>query len=152
MCVFTFWFTCCNVSYDFRIKMMFASSLSPVVCSRVHVLFMLFVFACALWCPTHIMLCVLLCFSSSSVPHVACFSGLSIFDCPFDILSRLFKKQLWVTSIYTPTHRESSAIFTINMTVKYSDFHVKKVPFHMYTLYTRNYYCASDNDWHSVGY
>jgi len=28
----------------------------------------------------------LLCFSSSCVPYVASFSGLSIFDCPFGIL------------------------------------------------------------------
>ena len=38
-----------NVSlrYDFRIKTMFGSSLPPVVYRRVHVLFTLFVFACA---------------------------------------------------------------------------------------------------------
>jgi hypothetical protein len=39
---------------------MFDSSLPPVVCSRTHVLFTLFVFVCILWCPTRIMLC--LCF------------------------------------------------------------------------------------------
>jgi len=32
----------------------------------------------------------LLCFSSSSVPYDIRFSGLSIFDCPFGILYRLF--------------------------------------------------------------
>jgi hypothetical protein len=31
--------------YDFRITMMFSSSLLPVDCKRVHVLLMLFVFA-----------------------------------------------------------------------------------------------------------
>ena len=36
---------------------MFGSSLPPVVCRMVHVLFMLFVFVCELWCPTHIVLC-----------------------------------------------------------------------------------------------
>jgi hypothetical protein len=35
----------------------------------------------------HQILCVFLfCFSSSCVPYVASFSGLSIFDCPFGIL------------------------------------------------------------------
>ena len=34
-----------------------SSSLSPVVCKRVHLLFTLFVIVCALWCPTYIMLC-----------------------------------------------------------------------------------------------
>jgi hypothetical protein len=36
----------------------------------------------------HILCCVfvLFCFSSSCVPHVANFSGLPIFDCPFGIL------------------------------------------------------------------
>ena len=58
--------------------MMFGSSLSPVVYRRAHVLFTLFVFTCAEWCPTHIVLCW--CFSSPWVPYVAKFSGLSIFD------------------------------------------------------------------------
>jgi hypothetical protein len=40
-----------------RIKTMFGSSLPTVVCRRVHVLFTLFVFACAQWCPTYIVLC-----------------------------------------------------------------------------------------------
>ena len=36
---------------------------------------------------------VLFCFSSSfCVPSVACFSGLSLFDCPFGILYNLFTK------------------------------------------------------------
>jgi hypothetical protein len=36
---------------------MFDSSLPPVVCRRIHVLFMLFVFVCAKLCPTYIVLC-----------------------------------------------------------------------------------------------
>ena len=44
LCVFKFWFPCCAVPYDFRIKTMFDSSLLPVVCRRAHVLFILFVF------------------------------------------------------------------------------------------------------------
>ena len=40
-------FPCCDVFYDFHIKKVFGSSLPPVVCRRSHVLFMLFVFACA---------------------------------------------------------------------------------------------------------
>jgi hypothetical protein len=43
------------------------------------------VFVWVEWCPTHIVLCFC-CFSSSCVPYVASFSGLSIFDCPFGIL------------------------------------------------------------------
>ena len=38
------WVQCCHVRYDFRIKPMFGSSLSPVVCRRANVLFTLFVF------------------------------------------------------------------------------------------------------------
>jgi hypothetical protein len=37
---------CCDVLYDFNIKAMFRSSLSPVVCSVAHVLFMSFVIVC----------------------------------------------------------------------------------------------------------
>jgi hypothetical protein len=44
--VFTFWFPCCDVRYDFRIQTMFGSSVPPVVCRRAHVLFTLFVFVC----------------------------------------------------------------------------------------------------------
>ena len=43
-------------------------------------------FFCIEWCPTHIVLCFLFCFSSSCVPYVGSFSGLSIRDCPFGIL------------------------------------------------------------------
>ena len=55
-----------------------------VVClwSVNNVLFTLFALVCAEWYPTH----VVLCFSSSCVPYVDSFSGLSIFDCPFGIL------------------------------------------------------------------
>ena len=38
--------TSCDVRYDFRMKTMFGSSLLPSVCTRAHVLFMLFVLAC----------------------------------------------------------------------------------------------------------
>jgi hypothetical protein len=37
---------CSDVRYDFRMKTMFGSSLSLVVCRRDHVLFTLFVFTC----------------------------------------------------------------------------------------------------------
>jgi hypothetical protein len=53
---------------------MFGSSLPQVVYRRAHVLFTLFVFLCAYWCPTHIVLC-LCCFSSS------CFQFLWIVHC-----------------------------------------------------------------------
>jgi len=72
------WVPCCDVRYDFRTKTMFVSSLPQVVCRRVYILFMLFVFVCAFVCPTHIVLC--LCFVCLRL--VVSFSGLSIFDCP----------------------------------------------------------------------
>jgi hypothetical protein len=46
LCVFTFWIPNCDVRYDFSIKTMFGSSVSPVVCRSVHVLFSLFMFVC----------------------------------------------------------------------------------------------------------
>ena len=57
LCVFTFWFSCCDLRYDFHITMMFSSSLVPDRCSMAHALFTLFVFVCALWYPPHTMLC-----------------------------------------------------------------------------------------------
>jgi hypothetical protein len=74
-----------DVRYDFRMKTMFGSFLPPVVCMRAHVLFALFVFACVLWYPKHIELCNCFSFSSSFVPYVASFPGLSILDCSFGI-------------------------------------------------------------------
>jgi hypothetical protein len=43
--------------YDFNMETMSGSSLPPVICRRAHVLFMLFVFACSSWWPTHIVWC-----------------------------------------------------------------------------------------------
>ena len=43
---------------------------------------------CLQLCTTHIVL--LFCFSSSCVPKITSFSGLSLFDCPIGILYRLF--------------------------------------------------------------
>jgi len=52
-----------------------------------------------LWCPTHIVLCFyFVFFSSFCVPYVDSFSGLSIFDCPFGILKRLFKESIFSNS------------------------------------------------------
>jgi hypothetical protein len=62
MCVFMFWVPWCDVHYDFHVKTMFGSSLPSVVCRRAHVLFMLFVFVCASWCPRHIMFVCFVCF------------------------------------------------------------------------------------------
>jgi hypothetical protein len=43
LCVFTLWVPYCGVLFDFCIKLMFGSSLSPVFCRRAHVLL---VFVC----------------------------------------------------------------------------------------------------------
>jgi len=39
--VFTFLVPCCDARYYFRMKAMFVSSLSPVVCVRVYILFVI---------------------------------------------------------------------------------------------------------------
>ena len=49
--VFAFLIPCCEVRYDFRVKMMFDLSWLPVL-QEVHVLFMLFVFIYVYWCST----------------------------------------------------------------------------------------------------
>jgi hypothetical protein len=57
LCVLTFWVPCCDVRYYLCINMMFGLSLPPVfIGGRV---------ICIWWCPTYIVLCFLLCFSSS---------------------------------------------------------------------------------------
>ena len=65
--------------YDFRIDTMLGSFLPPVVC-RGHAI-------CVCLCiVVSNIYCVFNCFSSSCVPYVASFSGLSIHDCPFGLL------------------------------------------------------------------
>jgi hypothetical protein len=83
LCIFTFWVPCCDVSYDFSIKMMFGSSLPLVICKRAHVLFavFVFVFVCVWWCPAHIVLCFCFVFLRL-VYHMLPVS----LDCPFGIL------------------------------------------------------------------
>ena len=71
-CVFTFLVLCCDGRYDCRIKIIFSSSLTPVVCRKAHVLVTLFVFACVEWCPTHIVLCCVFCFVSRSAVCTQC--------------------------------------------------------------------------------
>ena len=72
-----------------RIKTMFGSSLPlpPVVCRRVHVLFVLFMFVCLciVVSNTHCVLFCFLCFCALSVSLECAF----LIDCPFDILKRL---------------------------------------------------------------
>jgi len=43
---------CCDIGYNIRIKIMFCSTLHPVICRRAYVLFMLFVFVCSERCQT----------------------------------------------------------------------------------------------------
>ena len=70
--VVTCFVLCCDVRYDFRIKTMFGLSLPPVVHMRAHVLCTLFVFVCASWYPTHIVLCFCVYLSSSCVLCTQC--------------------------------------------------------------------------------
>ena len=60
LCVVTFWVPYCDFRYDFSMKMMFDTTLLPVVYTMTHVLFTWFVFVYAKWCPTHIVLCCFL--------------------------------------------------------------------------------------------
>ena len=66
---------CCDVRYDFYIKTMFGSSLSPVV----HILFTVFVRLCFLLLLLFILFLFFFVF-------VASFSVFSILDCSFGIL------------------------------------------------------------------
>ena len=83
-CVFTFWAPCCVVRYDFRKNRKFGSSLPPVVCKRVMSHLRHFCLFGIVVSNTYCVVC-LCCLSSSCLPCVVSFSGLSIFDCPFGI-------------------------------------------------------------------
>ena len=72
--------SCCDVRNDFRINMMFGSSLLPVVCSRAHILRYLCLFAHS--SVKHILCCVLIGLVYPMLP-------VSL-DCPFSILPSVF--------------------------------------------------------------
>ena len=74
-----------QISYDFRIKTIFGSSLPLVVSSRADVLFTLFVFVYVYWCPTH----SLLCFCCVCLCPVYALLPLSL-DCAFLIAPSVF--------------------------------------------------------------
>ena len=84
---------------EFRIKMMFGSSLPPVVYRRAHVLITLFVFACVLWCPTHIVVCFCFVFLYLVYPMLP----ISL-DCSFLIGRSVF------SNVYTRTRCMSMSI------------------------------------------
>jgi len=77
---------CCDVRYDFHIKTMFGSSLCPVVCRRVHILFTLFVRMPIVGYNTHCVVCLWVFFVGFFFVCVASFSVLSILDCSFGFL------------------------------------------------------------------
>ena len=85
ICVFSLWAPCCDVRYDFRIKQCSVRPYRQLFVGGLMSFFTLFVFACVMWCPTHIVLCFVL-FSSSCVHYVVSFSGLIIVDCPFSVI------------------------------------------------------------------
>ena len=98
---------CCAARYDFRIKTMFSSSLSPVVCRRAHVLFMLFVFvwfvlaASYLWEGRMFYLCYLCLSAYSGVQQILCCASVVFLrlvypmlpvslDCPLLVVPSVF--------------------------------------------------------------
>lgn len=83
---FNFSFTCLYIlisvlwcRYDFRIKTMLGSSVSPLVCKLAHVLITLSRFVYVQWFPTHILLCFC----------VPCMEIQISLDCPF-LIAGLF--------------------------------------------------------------
>ena len=77
------YFPCCDVYYNFRIK----KRCSVGIYLQLFVVgsCLIYMYVICVRIVVSITYCVvfLFCFSSSSVPCVASFSGLSIFDCPF---------------------------------------------------------------------
>jgi hypothetical protein len=90
LCFFMFRVPCSDVCYRFPQKTMFGSSLPPVVCRRT--LYLRYLCLDAHHGVQHMLCCVLFCLCSSCVTYVTSSSGLSIFNCPFGILYRLFIK------------------------------------------------------------
>jgi len=89
LCAFTFWVSCCDVRYDFRMESMYGSSLPPVVCEgSVSCLCHLCLFACDV---VQRVLCFVFTFISSYfVPYVASFSWLFICDCLLTLIRDVY--------------------------------------------------------------
>ena len=128
LCFFTFWGLCCDVCYC--IKTMFGSSLPPVVCRRAHVLFTLYVFACAQWCPTHIVLCFCFVFPR----HVYHMLPVSL-DCPFLIGPSVFSNVYILHCDKTWNQLEiPPATSYVTYVLDLSDFIESKIQHHSYIL------------------
>jgi hypothetical protein len=83
--------TCCDVRYDFRIKIMFGSSLLPVVCRKVYLRYL-----CLIAHndgPTQIVLCF--CFCLVFPRLVVSFSGLSRYPLPLWNCLTLISRRCW---------------------------------------------------------
>ena len=103
---------------------MLGSSLPPVVCRRVDVLFMLFVFASVVVSNTY---CVvfLFCFSLPCVHYGASFSGFSIFDNP-KFLIRYSPTFIYISLTLLSALHKHEIFDTIN-TVVSNHFHFVKI-------------------------
>jgi len=92
LCIFTLWVPCwdIDVGYNFRKNRCSVCLYLHLFVGRlVSYLRYLFLFTYSLI--QHILCCAFVFFSSSCVPYVDSFSGLSIFDWPFDILFYLLE-------------------------------------------------------------
>ena len=67
-------------------------------CRRAHVLFTLFVFVCAQWCPTYSVL--YFCFCLSCVTYVVSFSGLFLFSIAPSVFSNVYYI-IWLCNLLT---------------------------------------------------
>ena len=109
------------VRYDFSMHTMFGSSLPLVVCRRSHVLFTLFVSACAWWCPAHRALCfcfVLLCLVHPLLPVHYDFSMHTMFgsSLPLVVCRRshvLFTLFVSACAWWCPAHRALCFCFVL---------------------------------------
>ena len=78
---------------QFPHKMMFGSSLTPVVCRRAHVLLTLFVFFSVYWCPTHSVL----------------YFGFVVF-----VLSALCCNFLWIVHVCLPLRYSLTSMYSMS--------------------------------------
>ena len=122
----SFWVQCCDVCYDFRIKMIFDSSLLPVASHRSDVLITLFLFFCAYWCSAHTVLCFV--FLRLVYPMLP----ISL-DCPFLIAPSAFSNVYFV-SIKIPAVRWKSRPPTNVLQIKYSIILMISFRVHIFSL------------------
>ena len=115
---------CCDIRFDFRIKTMFDSSSPPVICRRDYVLYTLFVFGCAQWCPTHIVLCFCFVFHRLLYPMLPVSLNCPFFIAPLAFFSVYLNPPFFIQVLvpYQKSHQSCKCVGGVSLQLLFTIF------------------------------